>query len=443
MYGQMTAGSWIYIGTQGIVQGTYETFAAVAREAVRRHPGRHAHPHRRLRRDGRRAAARGHHERRRLPLSSTSTATRLDRRVEHRYLDAVADDLDHAVAAAPWRPSASRRAVASASLGNAADVFPELLRRGVADRHRHRPDLGARPAVLPARGRRRSTTGTTTRERKPGGVHRPGPRVDGRARRGDGRRSMDAGRRGLRLRQLDPRRGPEGRATTGPSTSPASSRPTSGRCSARARARSAGRRSPVTRRTSPPPTARSWTCSPTTTASRSGSAAPARRSRFQGLPARICWLGYGERDKAGLAFNDLVASGERQRPDRHRPRPPRLRLGRQPLPRDRVDARRLRRDRRLAAAQRPGQHRVRRLLGVDPPRRRRRHRPLDPRRPGLASPTAPTLAGAEARAGAHQRPRHGRHPARRRGLRPRRRRWRRSAASASRCARTPSGERGR
>ena len=60
-----------------------------------------------------------------------------------------------------------------------------------------------------------------------------------------------------------------------------------------------------------------------------------------------------------------------------------------PVPRDRGDARRLRRDRRLAAAQRAGQHRVRRVLGVDPPRRRRRHRPLDPRRPGHASPTAP------------------------------------------------------
>ena len=77
----------------------------------------------------------------------------------------------------------------------------------------------------------------------------------------------------------------------------------------------------------------------------------------------------------------------------------------------------------------------RRLLGVDPPRRRRRHRPLDPRRPGHASPTAPPLAGAEARAGADQRPGHGRHPARRRRLRPRRSRSPTSAASASRCAR--------
>jgi urocanate hydratase len=59
MYGQMTAGSWIYIGTQGIVQGTYETFAAIADKRFR-HAGRHPHPHRRLRRHGRRAAARRH-----------------------------------------------------------------------------------------------------------------------------------------------------------------------------------------------------------------------------------------------------------------------------------------------------------------------------------------------------------------------------------------------
>ena len=57
MYGQMTAGSWIYIGTQGILQGTYETFAAIARQAVRRDAARAARGHRRAGRDGRRAAA--------------------------------------------------------------------------------------------------------------------------------------------------------------------------------------------------------------------------------------------------------------------------------------------------------------------------------------------------------------------------------------------------
>ena len=63
MYGQMTAGSWIYIGTQGILQGTYETFGAVAKKTLRRHAGRHHHAHRRTRRHGRCAAAGGDDER--------------------------------------------------------------------------------------------------------------------------------------------------------------------------------------------------------------------------------------------------------------------------------------------------------------------------------------------------------------------------------------------
>ena len=75
-----------------------------------------------------------------------------------------------------------------------------------------------------------------------------------------------------------------------------------------------------------------------------------------------------------------------------------------------------------------------RQLGVDPPRRRGRHRPLDPRRPGLAG-RRHRAGRAEAGPGADQRPRHGRHPARRRRLRPRRRGRRRSGASGSRCAR--------
>ena len=61
------------------------------------------------------------------------------------------------------------------------------------------------------------------------------------------------------------------------------------------------------------------------------------RVPFQGLPARICWLGYGERAKAGLEFNELVAAGEVAGADRHRPRPPRRGIGRLAQPRDRGD----------------------------------------------------------------------------------------------------------
>ncbi len=119
----------------------------------------------------------------------------------------------------------------------------------------------------------------------------------------------------------------------------------------------------------------------------------------------------------------MVRRGELQRADRDRPRPPRLRVGRLALPRDRGDGRRLGRDRRLAAAQRARQHRRRRDVGVDPPRRRGRDRPLDPRRHGVRR-RRHRARGGEARAGAHDRPRDGRHPPRRRRLRPRRSRSR-------------------
>ena len=107
------------------------------------------------------------------------------------------------------------------------------------------------------------------------------------------------------------------------------------------------------------------------------------RIAFQGLPARICWLGYGERAAARAALQRDGGERRAEGADRDRPRPPRLRLGRLALPRDRGDARRLGRDRRLAAPERAGQHGGRRHLGEHPPRRRRGHRPLDPRRHGL------------------------------------------------------------
>ena len=93
---------------------------------------------------------------------------------------------------------------------------------------------------------------------------------------------------------------------------------------------------------------------------------------FQGLPARICWLGYGDRASAGLIFNDLVASGSVKAP---------IVIGRDhldsgsvasPNRETEVDARRLRRDRRLAHPERAPEHRSRRDVGVAPPRRRRR-----------------------------------------------------------------------
>ena len=129
MYGQMTAGSWIYIGTQGILQGTYETFSAVAE----RHFGGTlagtltltggcggmggAQPLAVTMNDG-------------VCLVVDVDPARLARRVEHRYLDAWTADLDEAVARC-LEAKAARQAFSMGLVGNAATIFPELLRRGV------------------------------------------------------------------------------------------------------------------------------------------------------------------------------------------------------------------------------------------------------------------------------------------------------------------------
>src|SRR5690349_2675266 len=129
MYGQMTAGSWIYIGTQGIVQGTYETFAAVAEK---RFGGTLAGT---LTVTGGCGGMGGAQ-----PLAVTLNGgvclvvdvdgARLRRRVEHRYLDQVADSLDEAVRLCT-EAKAAERALSVGVVGNCASVLPELLRRGV------------------------------------------------------------------------------------------------------------------------------------------------------------------------------------------------------------------------------------------------------------------------------------------------------------------------
>ncbi|HZX97989.1 MAG TPA: urocanate hydratase, partial [Dermatophilaceae bacterium] len=129
MYGQMTAGSWIYIGTQGILQGTYETFAAVA---AKRFNGSLAGT---LTLTGGAGGMGGAQ-----PLAVTMNdgvclcvdvdPTRLQRRVEHRYLDEWTDDLDDALARV-LAAKAERRALSVGLLANAATIFAQLLRRGV------------------------------------------------------------------------------------------------------------------------------------------------------------------------------------------------------------------------------------------------------------------------------------------------------------------------
>ncbi|CAM5468964.1 urocanate hydratase [Leifsonia shinshuensis] len=129
MYGQMTAGSWIYIGSQGILQGTYETFAAIA---DKRFGGSLAGT---LTLTGGCGGMGGAQ-----PLAVTLNGgvvlivdvdrTRLQRRVDHGYLDELTDDLDDAIARV-LAAKDERRALSVGLVGNAATVFPELLARGV------------------------------------------------------------------------------------------------------------------------------------------------------------------------------------------------------------------------------------------------------------------------------------------------------------------------
>ncbi len=207
MYGQMTAGSWIYIGTQGILQGTYETFAAVAAKRFGGSLAGHGHADRRPRRDGRRAAARGDAERRRRPRRRMRPEP--DRAAARGRLPGRGGRLPRRRALAgrggPGRPPAAvdRRARQRRG-GPAGAAGPRRDRR-----HRHRPDLGPRPAGLPAaRGHDGRLAGAEGQG--PDRLYRAGAGVDGRARRGDGR--LPGRRRGgLRLRQLDPGGGPRRR----------------------------------------------------------------------------------------------------------------------------------------------------------------------------------------------------------------------------------------
>ena len=210
MYGQMTAGSWIYIGTQGILQGTYECFAEIAR---RRFGGTLAGTITLTAGLGGMGGAQ--------PLAVTMNGgvalcidvdpTRVHRRIETRYLDEVADSLADAVG------GASRHAT---SVGpecrgrrQRGRRGPEAPRAGLPGRHRHRPDERPRPAVVRA-GRSHPRSGRRAPPPRSGRADSPGAGIDGRPLRGDGRLP---GRRcrGLRLRQQPPGRGRAGRVRPG------------------------------------------------------------------------------------------------------------------------------------------------------------------------------------------------------------------------------------
>ena len=311
MYGQMTAGSWIYIGSQGIVQGTYETFV----EAGRQHYGGDLSGRWIL--TGGLGGMGGAQ-----PLAATMAgasllavecrASRIERRLETRYLDRMATDLDEALAIIE-RACAAKRPVSVGLLGNAAEVFPELVRRGV------RPDIVTDQTAAhdPLNGY--LPAGWTLEQwekmqaRDPAAVERAAKESMAVAGARHARRSTArACRRSITATTSASSRRRPGSRTRSPS--PASCRPTSGRCSAAAGGRSAGPRCPAIRRTSTATDAKVKELFPDDAHLHHWLDMARERIAFQGLPARICWLGLGERAKAGLAFNEMVASGELKAP---------------------------------------------------------------------------------------------------------------------------------
>ncbi|MFG1868671.1 urocanate hydratase [Micromonospora arborensis] len=309
MYGQMTAGSWIYIGTQGILQGTYETFAAVA---AKRFGGDLAGTLTLTAGCGGMGGAQ--------PLAVTMNGgvclivdvdrTRLDRRVHDRYLDEVADSLDDAVRRV-LDAKQDRRALSVGVVGNAAEVFPELLRRGVAvdivtDQTSAHDPLSYLPVgveLADARDYAKAKPAEfTDRARASMATH-----VEAMVGFADaGAEVFDYGNSIRGEAQLAGYQ----RAFDFPGFVPAYIRPlfSEGRGPFRWAALSgdpadiaATDRAILELFPENEPLAR-WI------------RLAGERVAFQGLPARICWLGYGERDRAGVRFNEMVASGELSAP---------------------------------------------------------------------------------------------------------------------------------
>ncbi|WP_134774453.1 urocanate hydratase [Ornithinimicrobium flavum] len=305
MYGQMTAGSWIYIGTQGILQGTYETFAAVA---AKRFGGTLAGT---LTLTGGCGGMGGAQ-----PLAVTLNGgtclivdvdeARMRRRVRSRYLDEIADDLDAAVERV-LAAKASQEAVSVGVVGNAAEVFPELLRRGVeidvvTDQTSAHDPLSYLPEGIDLADWQEYA------EKKP-------EEFTDRAEASMARHVeamvgfLDAGAEvfdyGNSIRD-EARKGGFDRAFDFPGFVPAYIRPLfcEGKGPFRWAALSGDEKDiHATDRAV-------MDLFPENDHLQKWIRGARERVAFEGLPARICWLGYGERDKAGLRFNEMVASGE-------------------------------------------------------------------------------------------------------------------------------------
>jgi urocanate hydratase len=310
MYGQMTAGSWIYIGSQGIIQGTYETFA----EAGRQHYGGDLSGRWIL--TGGLGGMGGAQ-----PLAATMAgasllavecrASRIERRLQTRYLDRMATDLDEALAIIE-RSCAAKHPVSVGLLGNAAEVFPELARRGV------RPDLVTDQTAAhdPLNGY--LPAGWTLEQweqmqaRDPAAVERAAKEsmaMQVRAMLAFHSQGVPTLDYGNNIRQFAKETGvADAFAFSG--FVPAYIRPMF--CRGRGPFRWAalsGDPEDIYRTD-----ARVKELFPKDAHLHHWLDMARERIAFQGLPARICWLGLGERARAGLAFNDMVASGELKAP---------------------------------------------------------------------------------------------------------------------------------
>ena len=309
MYGQMTAGSWIYIGTQGIVQGTYETFAAVAEK---RFGGTLRGTLTLTAGCGGMGGAQ--------PLAVTLNdgaclivdvdPARLQRRVEHRYLDEVARSLDEAVVIAV-RAKDEGRAWSVGVVGNAASVFPELLRRGVpidivTDQTSAHDPLSYLPEGVDLADwhelAEKKPEEFTDRARASMAKH-----VQAMVEFQDG--GAEVFDYGNSIRD-EARLGGYGRAFEFPGFVPAYIRPLfcEGKGPFRWAALSGDPKDIAA-------TDRAvLELFPDNERLAKWIRGAQERIAFQGLPARICWLGYGERDRAGLRFNEMVAAGELSAP---------------------------------------------------------------------------------------------------------------------------------
>jgi len=309
MYGQMTAGSWIYIGTQGILQGTYETFAAVA---ARRFGGSLEGTLTLTAGCGGMGGAQ--------PLAVTMNGgacliididpARLRRRVQTRYLDTVADNLDEAIEQAV-AAKRDRRALSVGVVGNAATLVPEILRRGVPvdivtdQTSAHDPlsyipddvDLGDAPdyaAKKPEEFTDRARASMARHVEAMVGFLDAGAEVFdyGNSIRGE-----------AKLGGYD-------RAFAFPGFVPAYIRPLF--CEGKGPFRW------VALSGDPADIAATdraiLDLFPENESLARWIRLAGERVAFQGLPSRICWLGYGERDRAGLRFNEMVADGRLRAP---------------------------------------------------------------------------------------------------------------------------------